>query len=133
MLTTNTKLLSAAVAVVRSATMQGPAGTTARLIAERHIEDLRAALAEEGIQWDANPREVEKAIKDREQTEQDRAIINFAREQFGGEGNNGDLDFDDDKHTVVSHGDDNGAYVSCWVWTDFRGTAFDKEDQPGQA
>jgi len=36
----------------------------------------------------------------------------------------GELEIDD--NAVVSHGEDNGAYVQAWVWVGFGGTRFDK-------
>ena len=32
-----------------------------------------------------------------------------------------------DDYAIVSEGDDNGAYVSAWVWVSFAGTRLDKE------
>lgn len=32
-----------------------------------------------------------------------------------------------DGAAIVSEGDDNGAYVSAWVWVEFEGTELDKE------
>jgi len=37
----------------------------------------------------------------------------------------GDLEFDDNSN--VSEGNDNGAYVQCWKWIDFTGSALDKQ------
>jgi len=37
-------------------------------------------------------------------------------------------EFDFDPVPVVSEGDDNGAYIQCWIWVDFCGTELDKED-----
>jgi len=34
----------------------------------------------------------------------------------------------DDFDVKVSDGDDNGAWVSCWMWVDFWGTPLSKED-----
>ena len=36
----------------------------------------------------------------------------------------GEIEIDDG--APISEGDDNGAYVQAWVWTDFSGTACDK-------
>lgn len=37
----------------------------------------------------------------------------------------GVLELDTDAR--ISEGDENGAYVQCWVWVDFAGTPLDKE------
>lgn len=49
-------------------------------------------------------------------------IVDLAVEQHG-MGENIDVDSD----ATVSEGDDNGCYVSAWVWVNFSGTEFDKE------
>lgn len=51
-------------------------------------------------------------------------IVAMADDKFGKEG---DLEFDTDAE--VSDGDDNGAYVQCWKWLDFKGTEFDREKE----
>lgn len=50
------------------------------------------------------------------------AIIEMASKKYEREGT---LEIDD--NTVVSEGDDNGAYVQAWVWVDFTGTPLDKK------
>lgn len=35
-----------------------------------------------------------------------------------------------DNSAIVSEGDDNGAYVSAWLWVSFEGTALDKDVEP---
>jgi hypothetical protein len=51
-------------------------------------------------------------------------IIDLAIEQHGmGE------DCDVDSDAIVSEGDDNGCYVSAWVWVNFEGTDLDKETE----
>lgn len=39
---------------------------------------------------------------------------------------NEELEIDDDT-VIVAEGDDNGAWVSCWMWVDFSGTPLSKE------
>ena len=39
----------------------------------------------------------------------------------------GELEINDDAE--VSEGGDNGCYVQAWVWLDFAGTAYDKEEE----
>jgi hypothetical protein len=48
------------------------------------------------------------------------AILDLARDQHGSE----QIKIDDG--ALLSKGDDNGCFVSAWVWTDFTGTALDK-------
>jgi hypothetical protein len=43
----------------------------------------------------------------------------------GGASTEGETEVDD--NAIVSEGDDNGAYVSAWVWVSFAGTRLDKE------
>lgn len=50
-----------------------------------------------------------------------RDIITMARRQRHEEGA---IEIDDS--AVISEGDDNGTYVSAWVWVDFGGTPMDK-------
>jgi hypothetical protein len=58
------------------------------------------------------------------QEEIDRCeIVEMARNDYGVR--DGELEIDD--NAVVSHGEDNGAYVQAWVWVGFGGTRFDKE------
>lgn len=52
-----------------------------------------------------------------------REIIDMARNDYGAR--DGELEIDD--NAVVSHGEDNGAYVQAWVWVGFGGTRFDKD------
>ncbi|WP_321967149.1 hypothetical protein [Burkholderia cepacia] len=52
----------------------------------------------------------------------DRDIITLAREQLS---RDGETEIDDS--SIVSEGNDNGAYVLAWVWCSFEGTALDKE------
>ena len=50
-------------------------------------------------------------------------IIELAREQREQEGA---VEIDD--NATLSEGNDNGCYVQAWVWVDFDGTKFDKEN-----
>lgn len=36
---------------------------------------------------------------------------------------------DETEIDLVSESEDNGAYVKAWVWVDFAGTPFDKEEE----
>ncbi len=51
-------------------------------------------------------------------------IIELAREQREIEGA---VEIDD--NALLSEGNDNGCYVAAWVWVDFAGTKFDKEQE----
>jgi hypothetical protein len=51
-----------------------------------------------------------------------QAIRELAKEKHHREG---ELEIDD--YSMVSEGDDNGAYVQAWVWVSFDGTKLDKE------
>lgn len=51
-------------------------------------------------------------------------IIELARERHEEEGQ---LEIDD--NALLSEGFDNGCYVQAWVWTEFVGTRFDKENE----
>jgi hypothetical protein len=50
------------------------------------------------------------------------AIIDLAHDQHCSE----EIDIDGDSR--ISDGDDNGCYVSAWLWVDFSDTPFDKGD-----
>jgi len=50
-------------------------------------------------------------------------IIELAREQRE---QKGAVEIDD--NALLSEGNDNGCYVQAWVWVDFAGTRFDKEE-----
>jgi hypothetical protein len=52
-----------------------------------------------------------------------REIVAMAKDEY--EGYDGDIQVDG--NAVVSHGEDNGAYVQAWVWVSFDGTRFDKD------
>lgn len=52
-----------------------------------------------------------------------REIVEMARNDY--RVRDGELEIDD--NAVVSHGEDNGAYVQAWVWVGFGGTKFDKD------
>jgi len=52
-----------------------------------------------------------------------REIVEMARNDY--RICDGELEIDD--NAVVSHGEDNGAYVQAWVWVGFGGTKFDKD------
>ena len=65
---------------------------------------------------------LESHVKD--PSEEDKKAFDLAREHFHVEG---EIEIDDEP--IISHGDDNGAYVSAWVWVDFSGTPLDKEAQ----
>lgn len=58
-----------------------------------------------------------------------RAIILSLAKVYEGDGDGGDIDFDDDEKIKISEGDDNGAYVSAWVWVPFNGSPLDKEPE----
>lgn len=62
------------------------------------------------------------AYFDAKATERDKAIAALADDQCGREG---EVEID---NAILSEGEDNGAYVLAWVWVDFSGTPFDKED-----
>ena len=51
-------------------------------------------------------------------------IIDLARERHGEEGA-----VEIDNNAQLSEGDDNGCYVQAWVWVEFAGTKFDKENR----
>jgi len=57
-------------------------------------------------------------------TEREQGIIALARE---GKQIDGEVEIDD--NALLSEGGDNGAYVAAWVWCDFSGTPFDKEEE----
>lgn len=61
-----------------------------------------------------------------------RAAILELAQQYAGDGEEGAIDFDDDDKTKISEGDDNGTYVSCWVWVPFDGTALCKGEKSNQ-
>jgi len=52
-----------------------------------------------------------------------REIIQMARDDSGAR--DGELEIDE--NAVISHGEDNGAYVQAWVWVGFGGTRFDRD------
>jgi hypothetical protein len=52
-----------------------------------------------------------------------REILEMARNDY--DARDGELEIDD--NAVISHGEDNGAYVQAWVWVGFSGTRFDKD------
>jgi hypothetical protein len=51
-------------------------------------------------------------------------IIWIARQRYQREGS---IEIDDG--AILSEGEDNGTYVQAWVWVDFAGTEFDKEEE----
>jgi hypothetical protein len=55
---------------------------------------------------------------DSKATERDKAIADLAVDIPG------EIEID---NSIVSEGDDNGAYVLAWTWVDFAGTPFDRE------
>ncbi|HYW88880.1 MAG TPA: hypothetical protein VFB50_13985 [Chloroflexota bacterium] len=57
----------------------------------------------------------------RDQREQQ--IVDLAEKQWA---KDGEIEFD--SYSLCSEGDDNGAYVSGWLWVDFDGTDLDKGD-----
>lgn len=74
------------------------------------------------------PLELRKAIEAVEEHLNDprrQAILELAKATLAREG---ELEFDDD--TIVSEGDDNGAYLQAWAWVDFGGTSLDKNASP---
>jgi len=56
---------------------------------------------------------------DERATERERAIAELAATREG------EVEVD---NAIVSESDDNGAYVLAWLWVDFAGTAFDKDN-----
>jgi hypothetical protein len=56
--------------------------------------------------------------------ERRREIIELAREQREIEG---PVEIDD--NALLSEGNDNGCYVTAWVWVDFTRTKFDKQKE----
>jgi hypothetical protein len=98
-----------------------------------------AAEAEAFKQRDPRIREVaftelEQALREYgedQASERRNKIVELANEAHGCEGDL-QIEFDDD--AIVSEGEDNGAYVQAWVWLDFSGTEFDKDQlcsEPG--
>jgi len=59
---------------------------------------------------------------DADVNDRNSSIIALARDEYHREG---ECEIDD--NAVVSEGDDNGAYVSAWVWVSFIDTEFDKD------
>jgi hypothetical protein len=57
-----------------------------------------------------------------ERTERDKKILEIAREQLNLDD---ELELDDDAR--ISEGDDNGAWVSVWIYVSFYDTELDKE------
>lgn len=57
-------------------------------------------------------------------TERDNLIVQIARDNHERDGV-----LEIDSPTVISEGDDNGAYVQAWVWVGFDGTELDKEGE----
>ena len=51
------------------------------------------------------------------------AIIDLADEQHPNE------DISVDADAILSEGDDNGCYISAWLWISFSGTPYDKETE----
>jgi hypothetical protein len=51
----------------------------------------------------------------------DRDVLTLAKRA----GRDGEIEVDES--AIVSEGDDNGAYVSAWLWVPFEGTALDKD------
>ena len=69
--------------------------------------------------------ELRKAIEAAENHLDDprrQQILELARATLAREG---ELEFDDG--TIVSEGNDNGAYLQGWAWVDFGGTDLDKD------
>lgn len=54
-----------------------------------------------------------------------KRIVELARLQHHVEG-----EVEVDSCARLSEGDDNGCYVQAWVWVDYSGTEFDKEEVP---
>ena len=54
--------------------------------------------------------------------ERRKAVVQMACAEHQSEGS---VEIDD--NAELSEGDDNGCYVQAWVWVDFAGTPFDKE------
>lgn len=71
--------------------------------------------------------EVAKALAEHEPNERDLKIVELAQMRYPRDLEDGDLDVD--ANAMVSEGDENGAYVSAWLWVSFAGTELDKEKQ----
>jgi len=61
--------------------------------------------------------------EDDEQGEREQEIRELALDQWIDSSEEINIDLDDAK---VSEGDENGAWVSAWLWVSFKGTDFDK-------
>lgn len=65
-------------------------------------------------------------------SDRDEKIVSVARSMSYV--SDGEVEIDDQaegRATIVSEGDDNGAYVLGWVWADFAGTELDKDKEDG--
>ena len=58
----------------------------------------------------------------KELTERENKILELALKQGGF-----DDDFELDENFCASEGEDNGAFIRCWLWIDFSETELDKE------
>jgi len=56
-----------------------------------------------------------------DERERHLSIVQMAKDEYH---RDGEIEVDDT--TVLSEGEDNGAYVCAWVWVGFAGTAYDK-------
>ncbi|MGH8156573.1 MAG: hypothetical protein ACREPQ_00505 [Rhodanobacter sp.] len=54
----------------------------------------------------------------------DRDVLTLAKRA----GRDGEIEVDES--AIVSEGDDNGAYVSAWLWVSFEDSALDKSVEP---
>ena len=98
------------------------------------VDDLRnGKKVHDGLLRDRLSRTVSGTLSNPEETppeipshtpsaERESKIRKLASDRLSKEG---DLEFDDNSN--VSEGNDNGAYVQCWKWIDFTGSALDKD------
>lgn len=78
------------------------------------LEDFKALAAENGGKVNHGQM---AAFFGQEPDQYDRLAIERAKEISDCDGNDGTLSFDD--HPITSRDEDEeGAYVSCWVWVD---------------
>ena len=86
-------------------------GGTLKALSDAEIDDLCERLnSSPDDSSDADP-------------ERSAEILHLAKEQIQSDGA---LEIDDD--SLVSEGDDNGAYVQAWCWVDFTDTPLDKRN-----
>ena len=84
------------------------------------IEGLKFA---DCVKFFANRDGDERKANTREERERHQSIVQMAKDEYH---RDGEVEVDDT--TVLSEGEDNGAYVCAWVWVGFTGTTYDKEN-----